>query len=304
MNDCSDTSRIADSIEAQYRIFCAQHDYTVGNNTVEFLGINLNGGPEGFCTFKLYYNTAQSLYFTHQFIDELRTRNMLSALNRIIDSESAECIRYEIGLANRTNENMNWLFSRLADACDAATHASMMQAINALSELRITDDERYSKAAMYFLGFKELKSEAEKFHIDTLKLHYLLRRCLDPDTIGKNFIVDNVASLHQLKTSGLLPFERLINIAQPISELPGCEVWMAAIDFFSDGRQKHKIYLKKCAAHGYEKLAMELMRCGAFALAQIVRGYEKWVSFHQELEQYGLAVCLDSTQRLTVNFYH
>lgn len=295
---------ISSLIEAQYRSFGAQYDYFIGSNMVEFFGLNLSGEPQAPCTFKLYYNTAQSLNFTHPFIRELRERGMVRSLNHILDSTNIDYTRYEIGLARRTNDNMNWLLTRLAQIFPIAPSSKMAQVIDALSILRITDDEDYQKAALYYLGFIEQKFNVKKPYISTLKLHYLLRHCQDPNKIGKNFTVNNTFSLNQLQLSGLHTFKQLVDIVQPLVTLPGVEVWMAAIDFFKDKRRKYKIYLKNYALHGYKTLSQSLAGYGSPILAEHVLGYEKWVTAHPELEQYGLAICLDSTQKLTVNFYH
>ena len=295
--------RAVSSIENQYCAFCKQHNYDAANNTVEYLGFNLSGELFAPHIFKLYYTTAQSLRYSHPFVEELRKRDMIRALNHISDSINIDCNRYEIGLAHRTNENMDWLFTRLAQIFPVGIDG-VYHVVEALSELRITDDANYCKAAMFFLGFIEQSPEGGMFRVDTLKLHYLLRRCLYPDRIGNNFTVDNVVSLQQLESSKIDAFTQLVSVVRPITMLPGVEVWMAAIDFSLLAKQKYKIYLKGCSLHGYESLSKELAHCGSRLLAQQVLGYERWAAMHPELEQYGLAVCLDSSQQMTVNFYH
>ena len=298
-------NHIVKSIEEAYCDFCSRQKNFLGSCSSEFLGINLNNNLSIPISFKRYYRAPQNIVDMNKFIKNLNARNMLHAVNFIDDTlYCSDSIRYEIALTHRTNENMDWLFKELKKILPDTINKNMNHIVSALSDISITSDANYKKAAIFFIGFIEKVELLGLSRIDVFKLYYILRNCSSPDSIGKNFTTDNVIFLNKLEYSGLTPFIKLTSIIRPLVNNFECDLWLSAIDFTSNNMMKYKIYIKKCKQTIYSKLAKNFLAIGETFLSQQILGYGEWISQHPELEQYGLAVCVDSNSVLTINLYH
>ena len=295
---------IIESLEKAYHNFCIRQKYFYGSIPSEFIGINLNNNLSLPYSFKRYYSITQNISNMNIFIKTLNERNMIHAINSIDDTSHHNSIIYEIALAHRTNENMNWLFSKLKQLLPYNININMEYIKKSLSNITITNDNNYKNAAIFFIGFVEKKISPHMSTIDTFKLYYLLRYCSSPDNIGKNFKIDNNLFFNKLKNSEITSFIKLISLIKPFIYNSKCDLWLAAIDFLSNNNMKYKIYVKGYDITIYDYLAKKFVELGEFYLSKQIVGYKEWISRHQELEQYGLAVCVDSNSLFTVNLYH
>ena len=156
------------------------------------------------------------------------------------------------------------------------------------------------------------------FLLDLLKKKYL-HTCLPLthssyiifyDIVHRQIILEKILRLiiifffNKLKNSEITSFIKLISLIKPFIYNSKCDLWLAAIDFLSNNNMKYKIYVKGYDITIYDYLAKKFVELGEFYLSKQIVGYKEWISRHQELEQYGLAVCVDSNSLFTVNLYH
>lgn len=149
---------IIESLEKAYHNFCIRQKYFYGSIPSEFIGINLNNNLSLPYSFKRYYSITQNISNMNIFIKTLNERNMIHAINSIDDTSHHNSIRYEIALAHRTNENMNWLFSKLKQLLPYNININMEYIKKSLSNITITNDNNYKNAAIFFIGFVEKKN--------------------------------------------------------------------------------------------------------------------------------------------------
>ena len=289
-------------IETEYCRFMDTHRELEDFSGVEYLGLNLSGRERMETVFKIYHTTAESSRTDIPILRPLRQRNMVRALNRIEDTVNGGKLRLEIGLANRTDENMRWLYRWLCEMYPGL--GDKREDLNKLSELKCCELPGFQYAAMYFLGMILSAAPDGRTMADAVKLHYLLRDCEDPDKPGKNYTVHQDACLETLRNTGIKAFIQLYVVMEKLLGRVSAELWMAAVDYYRSGSEKYKIYLKEYQSDIYERLAEILRERGECGLAEIVLAYAEWVGQHKELEQYGLAVCLTGAGQWSVNFYH
>lgn len=155
---------IIESLEKAYHNFCIRQKYFYGSIPSEFIGINLNNNLSLPYSFKRYYSITQNISNMNIFIKTLNERNMIHAINSIDDTSHHNSIRYEIALAHRTNENMNWLFSKLKQLLPYNININMEYIKKSLSNITITNDNNYKNAAIFFIGFVEKNISTHVYH--------------------------------------------------------------------------------------------------------------------------------------------
>lgn len=289
-------------LEQAYNAFRASHTEAQSQAFVEYLGVNFSQQRSAPPVFKAYYTTAKSMQQLPAVLQPLVDRDMIHALNRIDDTVNRGCIRYEIGLKNRTNANMAFLDRWIGQLFpEIERHRDE---INRLYSIRCVKDERYRQAALYFLGLILETGSPGSPQTKAVKLHYLLRKCSDPDRIGRSYTVDNPHFLGVLAGLEIPELCRLCDLTGALVEAAGGELWMAAVDYYRNGLNKYKIYIKKFSDTIYERMIARFQALGCGHLAEQIAAYRDWVFLHPELERYGIAFCLDTQGIWSVNFYH
>ena len=226
---------------------------------------------------------------------------MIHALNKIDDTVNHDCIRYEIGLQHRTNSNMSFINHWIMELFpEIKIHRDEL---NRFYSIKCVNDKDYQYAALYFLGLI-----ADIFSIPpqtkAIKLHYLLRKCSDPDNIGKQYTTDNNYFLEVLSNLGVPEMKQLCKLIGALIESAGGELWMAAVDYYKGNFRKYKIYIKNFSDLAYKAMITNFYALGCIHLAEQINIYQSWLSLHPELEHYGIALCLDSNGIWSINFYH
>lgn len=289
-----------DLIEKNYQAFL---NTKIGNSDltgVEYIGIN-------FCekklipVFKCYYTTAKSLPDIHPILEDFFVKGMIRALNLIKDTVHTGKIRYEIGLSNRNNENMNWLYRWISSFFPLTEQ--QISKLSIMANLRCCGFEEYQYAALYFLGFIANNSSiADSKKLEAVKLHYLLRMCKDPDRIGREYYIEEESVFSVLES--VSEFKPICSIVKPLLHDTGSELWMAAMDFFTDEPAKYKLYVKIKKPDFCSFLSSLLNQHNVKGLAQKIIFYSQWLIMHPELELYGAALCCSESGEWSVNVYH
>ena len=278
------------------------------SNKIEFLGINLYDNYQQMPIFKIYYNdlrsqdTFKKSMLMTELISLLLKRNMVRSLNLIHDTVNYNCLRYEIGLINRTNNNMNFVYSWLFSTFP--TILKYKDEITAFKHIPCSRDKEYKLASLYFLGIIVNSELSYSNKIEAIKLHYLLRNCENINRINKNYIVDNDYYLYILTRLEISQIKIIASFIMRLKNTVTLELWIAGVDYYHSTKAKYKIYFKKFSEKIYEKLISEFYKINCVALADNIHTYRQWLKLHPELEQYGIAICLDTCNQWSINFYH
>lgn len=269
---------------------------------VDFLGINLSSDLKKTPVFKIYYTTKKSINDLPPLLDLFVEKQMIRAVNLVHDSINEGKIRYELGLKNRTNQNMEAVYQWIYTASpETKKHKNE---IEKLRTIQCTDDTKYRYAALYFLGIIADVQKSKSTKVNAVKLHYLLRHCNNSEKIGTDYIIDNKFYLKLLFEMSITEITEVATIIKKLLESVEGTLCIVAVDYYSRGYVKYKIYLKECGEAMCSRMVDIFAEKGLHILAQRIRCYVQWLHLHPELRLYGLAVCLDNLGSWSINFYH
>lgn len=291
-----------DNLEQKYCEFRNKYFEAKNDENVEYFGLNFAEDQDSEPIYKVYYTTKKSRATIPNLLKVLEKRNMIRAINKIDDTINKGCIRYEVGLGNRTNLNMefiyNWIFEQFSFV------QSRKIEIEKFCNLKCSNLKDYRYAALYYIGMIIDFCSPCQVNPKAIKLHYLLRECKNPEKIGKDFLVDNVHIFEQLNELQIYGLHQLVYAVSKMLHNNEAELWMVAVDYYNNDVTKYKIYFKKFSESVYENMIAVFREFDCIYLVTQVENYIKWISFHPELERYGIAICLDSNNKWSVNFYH
>lgn len=288
-------------LESAYAEFMGQFEPEGLKEKTEYVGANLsikNGNLH--VDYKLYFNTKASLEEHHPVVDSLKERGMLRAVTRIHDTVHGNCDRFDLGLAKRTKENMEYFLKVMSE--HSTVMGEHLDEICLLNQMKISEKPEDAYAALYFFGFLEKEG-----NVEAIKTHFLTRFCADADRISINDRYEDAYYLQFLTETGIEPFEKMIPPIKTILEVSGGHLWMVGVDYFQKGRIKYKIYVKKRGPELYHALRLAIKDTGLLEKAVLVDSLESleyWHGQHQELKVDGIAVGLDEQGKWTLNFYY
>ena len=236
-------------IEASYLEFCEKHPELLDYTDIDFFGINVSEKRSNAITFKLYMTTEVSRDVTLELLRPLYERDMISALNLVNDNVNINKLRCDVGLKNRTNDNMMFLFDWLRNGIK---EKDQLNEIEEFSKIKCSDDNDLKYASMYFLGLIADKNDRSAF--DAVKLHYILRRISDANRIGENYSADNRRTIKELKRVELPWIQRILSVLEPLLDKGLAELWIAAADYYVGVDNKYKIYVKPESANFNNKI--------------------------------------------------
>ncbi len=262
---------------------------------VDYLGVNIFPDEKKQSVFKIYYNDSASRTKSHPLIDFLKRRGMIRFLTMVQDRTDPHRLRFDVGLKNRTNENMLEVFKWLSE------HTWMFERnsseIRKLSAMKATELENHDFAALYFLGFISYDEE-----IAVLKCHFFNRICEDPDVLHKNFIFSDEYYLSFLSNSSIGGFAELSDLLKKALRHCGGHLWMTGADYTVTSSEKYKIYVKN-PDNPYTGLMAVFGEEKDRHLCEQIRNLMEWNDLHREYFCEGFAVCLDMEAAVSVNFY-
>jgi len=287
-------------IENSYRRFLEDKLHFPRSSQVEYIGINFHEQTGEPPIFKCYYSTTESLRDDDVILQQFFERDMIHALNRIRDTHHVGKLRYEIGLRNRANENMLWLY-RWIEHSFALSQRQRVE-LDYMKRWTCCSLNTHRYAALYYLGF--ITSAQMPFPLEAIKPHYILRNCQNPEKIGKQYNVDTEKVMQFLKAVDIPALAALAEVLSPIAGNEN-ELWMTAMDFFSNPgtAAKYKIYLKNKGGILLQTLESVALSHGLLTIAEQLATFDEWLGEHPQLELYGAAVCLTEDGNWSVNCY-
>ena len=262
---------------------------------VDYLGINISSGSNSKLIFKIYYNNKFSRNRYHPLIEFLQERDMVRYVTMVHDKKNYHRSRYDVGLKNRTNENMEAVFEWLSN--NTKMFSQYYPEIEMLSHMKVTEKDGYEYSGLYFLGFI---SEGDE--ISLLKTHYFNRLCDDPDVLHKNIQYADEYYLSFLNGSEIESFKNLTKITKDLLKYCGGHLWMTGADFDLECHRKYKIYVKNPEMI-YEGLLHVLNGKQYIYLQRQLKSLMDWNRAHHEFYCEGFAVCEDEIGEVSINFY-
>ena len=284
------------NLEKLYDRFKQRVGEDLNDGKVDYLGINISQDQMRDTEFKMYYTDAFSRTETHPLVDFLTSENMVRYLTMVNDKNDNRRLRFDIGIKNRTNENMERMFDWLDK--NVEMFRSSKNEIKKLSSMRMTDQEGFKYASLYFIGFIAVDSR-----IDVLKFHFYNRICDDSDNLYDNYKFDDTYYLEYLRASGIKVFSDLVNIMNLTLRHCGGHLWMTGVDYKKEGSRKYKIYIKH-PQKLYDGLLAVFADDKYRVLKDRIEGVKEWNEKHPCFKYEGFAICLDNENKLSINFYY
>lgn len=282
-------------LEDRFNEFILQNQREFDNNYVDYLGINISASCDRELVFKIYYNDKTSHFQSHPLIDFLEGKGMIRYLTMVQDKKGDSKIRFDIGIKNRTNQNMMEVFEWLGSNTQIFVRNSTE--IKKLSSMKVTNLENYDYAGLYFLGFISVDDK-----ISVLKCHYFNRVCENPDVLYKNISFADDYYLEFLSKSGIRKFAELTDLAKKTLKLCGGHLWMSGSDYSLTSSSKYKIYIKN-SINIYEGLLKSFSEEKYKYLKEQIYAVKNWNEQHREFFCEGFAICIDEQETISINFY-
>ena len=131
---------------------------------IDYFGINITSHSMD-NIFKIYLKGIKDRNIDHILVKYLNENNMVRYLTEIDDSQENMVTRIDIGIKNRTDENMEKLFQWLR--VKYPIFQQYEKEIIKLAEMKITPLPEHNYSSMYFVGSTSFLSGKE-----ILKFHY------------------------------------------------------------------------------------------------------------------------------------
>lgn len=264
---------------------------------IDYIGLNTSSIVDTEFKFKAYYSPLSSVDLTHDLIENLRSKSMIRLQTCIRDSLNPDDLRFDLGLKNRTNDNVLELLSILNDRADYFENSRYL--IEKLAAMKITDDEKYALASLYFVGIIENNKK-----ITALKFHFLNRFCEDTNRIGRNFRYDDDYYIDYLRQCNIAGFCKVIDFITYMIDKNERHLWMTGIDIDNIGNVKFKQYFKCKDAEVFTDLLKWCLEHREWnGQVDQIRAIKRWYDLQNELELDGIAVCNDDKKGYTLNLY-
>lgn len=285
-----------DNLEKLFEKFKTRVGEDIIDEKVDYLGINILDDRVHGAEFKLYYTDAFSRKQTHPLVEFLSNESMVRYLTMVNDKDNYMRLRFDIGIKNRTNINIEKMFEWLDKNVELFQKNKIE--IKRLSSMKMTNREGFDFASLYFIGFISTDNK-----INVLKFHFYNRICDDPDNLYDNYKFDDDYYLDYLKSSGIRGFSSLVDIIILILQHCGGHLWMTGIDYKIDGTQKYKIYIKH-PQKLYDGLLSVFSDNKNKILRKKIEDVRVWNDNHSSFKCEGFAICLNNKNEISINFYY
>ena len=207
---------------------------------VEFWGISLEtpsekGDQDAVYRYKTYFSDkADNCIKNIPLIEDLRSMDMVECGGLVTDT-STDNTRVDISINRRVNEQMDRLFTFLAESSDTKIlFSENEETIRNLSGLKITEHPDYREAAFYKIGL----SYKEKV-VELIKWYFLSR------FTGEDGLIDPDYEASYLETLATLPgFCLLVKYARMLLDEQKVRMHLCGLDTGADGYCKYKIYFR------------------------------------------------------------
>lgn len=287
-------------LEKLYRRVMTEDAEIITPKNVDFVGININP-RNGTYEFKRY-DPPEVLPFTfvrgETVVEQAMEMGIVRCICRVNGTSGA---RTYFSLKNRTDQNMERLIRLLADRY--AHIRNNVAEIELLSAMKVTDAKTSSYESMHMLG---IKSASQMDGI--VGVEWMLRKLPDPDAPGACYRFDDAYFVSYIDNVGGASFRNLLYYIQKEKLISTCDdglglhLWLAAVDYYPDGSKKYKLYMKGEGLLDISKVSKSFCNICP-SVEPYVSSVLRFLRSHTDLELYGFAICIDTNQCLSFNYY-
>lgn len=298
----------SDMFDFNYRwnSFCAEHLKSDEMDNIDFVGVNIIANRNDY-EFKVYHKNrtvvgTEELEDGNPVIAKLVKNNMIGNVTKIdrVDEEHKICL--DFNLWNRTNKNMEDVFL-LIQSMENGIQLKL-PLIKELASMEVNPESRFRYASLYYLGCVESKKQG----ISALKLHFLTRKCCDPDCIFQNYYYDDAYYLERIRMIDQYELRKCADLIGDFVLTGNAHLWMIGCDFFAQDekeiRGKYKIYIKNISGDALKKIEDLLKLQGLNAgFVKHLRMVDECIGNLQSLYLYGIGICYDANIGYSFNLY-
>ena len=271
---------------------------SVNPEDIEYFGINLSSDADSDFVFKIYYENrpSQDIYAKNNrnpILEHLLKLNMVRNLQVVNDNVHFNFSKFDIGLKNRTNENMLNVFSFFEQ--NIPLFKKYKDEIINLSKMKVFKEDDYEYASFHFIGFVyENTAEPVLF-----KSYWSNFTSFDEEIFSKDYYIN------YLKNTGIPQFIILSEIADNILNICGGRLYMEGTDYTNDGPVSHKIYIRTASLDDniYDGL-VQVLPADVGVLKERIEIIKNWNTLHSELKCDGFAIGLDNHNNLNLKLYY
>lgn len=263
---------------------------------IDYFGINITSHSMD-NIFKIYLKGIKDRNIDHILVKYLNENNMVRYLTEIDDSQENVVTRIDIGIKNRTDENMEKLFQWLR--VKYPIFQQYEKEIIKLAKMKITPLPEHNYSSMYFVGSTSFLSGKE-----ILKCHYYNGYISDPDNLISNLQFYDDYYLNYIKNMDASEWNQLADMAEYLLKNSNGHMWVTGTDYSSDGKKKYKIYIRNIDKSIYYYLRKILNQNNYDELEEKVDDVLKWNERHDRYVLKGIALGLNTEKKMSVNFYY
>lgn len=281
-------------IQEQFERFSKNANIDFDSDVVDYLGINISASSENiefkaYCEFEKNTNNCDLVYF-------LTGNDLIKYFSVVLSDKDLSAKRYDIGLKNRSNLNMEKLFDYLS--INVPFFYIFSEEINFFAKMKISNNCNDIYSSLYFLGFADVDN-----NIDLLKLHFLTRKCEETNVSHKAYKFDDLYYLNYLKNTKNTAMLNLIPFAEEALHICGGNLWMIGFDCNKTNEYKCKIYIKK-PSYCYDALIEVCEKMFKSEMIEKIELVKEWNRINRKYKIEGIALCLDSNNVFSINFYY
>ena len=285
-------------IEASYQKFLAGLSHSFEFHNIDYIGVCLDADSQEPCRFKIYWSDHCRPPFEHKSVSWLKETGLAEYIETVEHAGRARKYQSDIRIRNRTDGNMEQLFSFLSGN-ESAFHENETL-IRSLSRMPITELSGYLYASLYFIGFLYEGTHDSEM----LKFHWINRFCKNPDILTSDIWYDDSYYLEYLSSLSGTPYRLLAEQTGFLLKNCSCHLWMTGLDIMKSGWKKYKLYTKRPSDICQAMYTLFSQTPQYHPLAEKIQELEQWMKIHPELEPEGSAFCLDTDNKYSVNLYY
>lgn len=265
---------------------------------IEYFGINLSSSDKCDNIYKIYYenNPSKRVYAEkdkNPIIEYLYSLDMVRTLQVVNDNSHRDFSKFDIGIQNRTNENMEKVFSFFEQ--NIPLFKKYKKEILKLTEMKLYDDNNHKYASFHFIGF------VHENNLENTLFKAYWSNYISPEEIvfDKDYYLEFLANLN------IPQFKILSKIAKNILNYCGGRLYMEGIDYTNEGAVSHKIYIKSLNLEGdvYNGLKKSIPK-NYQTLKNRIEKLNKWNKLHSELKLEGVAIGIDIYNNKNLKLYY
>lgn len=265
---------------------------------IDFVGINLDGGKETYAGKKYYLKPKRNLSLLPYQSDKFFPYDCFSYFTPITDPEGIRNTNFDIRLKNRSSQNILHIMDNLEKNSEG--FSEWRKEVLKFSSLPVNSNPDYYYSSLYYLCIVMHKGLPAMY-----KFHYLTRQCDDTDNISTGRY-NNELFYERIAVFNIPELMAFLPIIDHLLKNTDSDLWMVGSDYnLMDQIRKYKLYIKFNRETETEILSVLKKTLAYRGLTQFDDQIDNLCHLQKNsFRLYGLGVCCDSKQNLSLNFYY